>query len=33
MIDLGQWLEEKYRVPVVDSSGDDETAHEKQEKA
>jgi endogenous inhibitor of DNA gyrase (YacG/DUF329 family) len=33
MIDLGQWLDEKYRVPVVDGSGDDETTHEKQEKA
>jgi endogenous inhibitor of DNA gyrase (YacG/DUF329 family) len=33
MIDLGQWLDEKYRVPVVDSSGDDETARDKQEKA
>jgi len=29
MIDLGKWLDEEYRVPVSDSSGDEEHTEEK----
>jgi endogenous inhibitor of DNA gyrase (YacG/DUF329 family) len=29
MVDLGKWLDEKYRVPVVDSSGDEDHTEEK----
>jgi endogenous inhibitor of DNA gyrase (YacG/DUF329 family) len=29
MVDLGKWLDERYRIPVADSSSDDEDTQEK----